>query len=82
MAPITTGRQKLQTIVKTYVFDDMLAVEARSPFRGRASANHDGTLNCSSWLSMSLSDTVGVCDHPAPPREFLGAAGREFEGGK
>jgi hypothetical protein len=43
MAPITTGRQKLQTIVKTYVFDNMRAVEARSPFRGRASANHDGT---------------------------------------
>ena len=83
MAPITTGRRKLQTIVKTYVFENMRAVEARSPFRGRASANHDGTLNCSSWLSMSLSDTVGVCDHPPPPlREFFGAAGREFEGGK
>ena len=43
MAPITTGRQKIQTFVKTYVFDNMRAVEARSPFRGRASANHDGT---------------------------------------
>ncbi len=82
MAPITTGRRKLQTIVKTFVFKNMRAVEARSPFRGRASANHDGTLNCSSWLTMSLSDTVGVCDHPTPPREFFGAAGREFEGGK
>ena len=84
MAPITTGRRKLQTIVKRHVFEKMRAVEARRPFRGRASANHDGTLNCSAWLSMSLSDTVGVCDHPPPqaPREFFGAAGREFEGGK
>ena len=43
MAPITTGRRKLQTIVNTYVFENIRAVAARSPCRGRASANHDGT---------------------------------------
>ena len=78
MAPITTGRRKLQTIVKTYVFENMRAVQARSPFRGRASANHDGTLNFSSWLSMSLSDTVGVCD---PPGSFLGLPGGSLREG-
>ena len=81
MAPTTTARRKLLTIIKTYVVENMRAVEAKSQFRGRASANHHGTLNCSSWLSMSLSDTCGVCDH-TPPREIFGAAGREFEGGK
>ncbi len=80
MAPITTCRRKLHTILKTYVFENLRAVGARSPFRGRANANHDGALNCSSWLSMSLSDTVGVCDHP--PRESFGAAGSEFEAEK
>ena len=80
MAPITMGRRKLQTIIKTYIVENMRAVEAKNQFRERASANHHGTLNGSSWLSMSLSDTIGVCD--PPPREFFGAAGREFEGGK
>ncbi len=78
MVPITTGRRKPQTIVKTYVFENMRAVEARSPFRGRASANHDGTLNCSSWFSISLSDTVGVCELPG---SFLGLPGGSLREG-
>ncbi len=39
--PITTGRRKLQTIVKIYDFENMRAVEARSPFEGNQGRAHE-----------------------------------------
>ena len=65
------------------MFENVCAVEARRPFRGRASANHDCTLSCSSWLSVGLSNTVGVRYHTpsSSPGCFLGLPGGTFREG-
>ena len=85
MAPITMGRRKLLTIIKTYIVENMHAVEAKSQFRERASANHHGTLNCSSWLCMSLFEFVRHMlffrEHPPPPGSFLGLPGGSLREG-
>ena len=64
------------------MFEKVCAVEARRPFRGRATGNHDCTLRCSSWLSVGFSNTVGVRYHtPSSPGCFWGLPGGTFRDG-